>query len=68
MLIAPWVDGVLQVVNANGPRIDMILRTKDVLERAGARIIGPVLNRVALSDLGYYANYYYYGSYYKQRT
>ncbi|MEZ4681902.1 MAG: CpsD/CapB family tyrosine-protein kinase [Caldilineaceae bacterium] len=66
VLIAPLVDGVLQVVNSRGPRIDMVLRTKDFLERAGARVIGPVLNRVALNDLGYYANYYYYGSYYNR--
>lgn len=64
VLIAPLVDGAIQIVNARGPRIDMVLRTKDFLERAGARIIGPVLNRVSLNDLGYYANYYYYGSYY----
>jgi len=64
ILIAPLVDGVLQVVNARGPRIDLVRRTKDFLERSGARIIGPVLNRVAIIDLGYYANYYYYGGYY----
>ncbi|MEZ4866303.1 MAG: polysaccharide biosynthesis tyrosine autokinase [Caldilineaceae bacterium] len=64
ILIAPLVDGVLQVVNARGPRIDLVRRTKDFLERSGARVIGPVLNRVAIIDLGYYANYYYYGGYY----
>lgn len=64
ILIAPLVDGVLQVVNAHGPRIDLVRRTKELLERSGARVIGPVLNRVAISDLGYYANYYYYGGYY----
>lgn len=64
ILIAPLVDGVLQVVNARGPRIDLVRRTKELLERSGARVIGPVLNRVAIIDLGYYANYYYYGGYY----
>lgn len=64
ILIAPQVDGVLQVVNARGPRIDLVRRTKELLERSGARVIGPVLNRVAIIDLGYYANYYYYGGYY----
>ncbi|MCE7979639.1 MAG: polysaccharide biosynthesis tyrosine autokinase [Caldilinea sp. CFX5] len=64
ILIAPQVDAVLQVVNARGPRIDLVRRTKELLERSGARVIGPVLNRVAIIDLGYYANYYYYGGYY----
>lgn len=58
LLIAPQVDGVIQVVGARNQRIDLVRRTKDLLERSGARIIGPVLNRVAHSDLGYYANYY----------
>jgi capsular exopolysaccharide synthesis family protein len=66
ILIAPLVDAVLQVVNARGPRIDLVRRTKELLERSGARVIGPVLNRVAIIDLGYYANYYYYGGYYNQ--
>ena len=64
ILIAPQVDGVLQVVLAGGTRIDMVRRCKVLLERAGARILGPVLNRVQSGDLGYYANYYYYGGYY----
>lgn len=58
LLIAPHVDGVLQVVGARHQRIDIVRRTKDLLERSGARIIGPILNRVTDSDMGYYANYY----------
>lgn len=58
LLIVPHVDGVLQVVGARKQRIDIVRRTKDLLERAGARIIGPILNQVTDSDMGYYASYY----------
>lgn len=66
ILVAPQVDGVLQVVLAGGTRRDLVRRTKALLERSGARILGPVLNRVQADDLGYYANYYYYGGYYHE--
>lgn len=66
ILVAPQVDGVLQVVLAGGTRRDLVRRTKALLERSGARILGPVLNRVQSDDLGYYANYYYYGGYYHE--
>lgn len=54
------VDAVLQVVLAGGTRRDVVLRGKEALERVGARILGPVLNRVSRSDLGYYYYYEYY--------
>lgn len=55
--------GGCKVVQAGGTRRDLIVRGRDVLERVGARVLGPVLNRVSLSDLGYYLYYYYYGYY-----
>ncbi|MCC6457201.1 MAG: polysaccharide biosynthesis tyrosine autokinase [Caldilineaceae bacterium] len=58
ILIAPQVDGVVQIVNSRGTRTDLVLRCKELLERSGARVIGPVLNRVAVTDLGYFINYY----------
>ncbi len=61
VVLGSRVDGVLQVVWAGGARRDMILRGKAVLENVSARILGPVLNRVSLSDLGYYSYYYHYG-------
>ena len=53
------VDAVVQVVRAGGPRRDAVVRVKTVLEKVGARVLGPVLNQVSLSDLGYYSSYYY---------
>lgn len=51
------------MVQAGGTRRDLVLRGKSVLEKVGARVLGPVLNRVQLSDLGYYSYYYAYGYY-----
>jgi non-specific protein-tyrosine kinase len=63
VVLSSRVDAVLQVVLAGRTRRDLLVRGKAVLERVGARILGPVLNRVSLSDLGYYSYYYYYGYY-----
>ncbi|MBA3471207.1 MAG: polysaccharide biosynthesis tyrosine autokinase, partial [Herpetosiphonaceae bacterium] len=60
-ILAPHVDGVLQVVRAGATRIDLVLRCKALLERVGARVLGPVLNQVNLQDMGYYAYYYQSG-------
>ena len=65
VILASQVDGVLQVVRAGTTRIDLIQRCKVLLERADAHLLGPILNAVQTSDLGYYANYYYYGGYYQ---
>ncbi len=64
VILATRVDGVLQVVRAGGTRRDLVLQGKAALEKVGAHILGPILNRVKLSDLGYYSYYYYYGHYY----
>jgi capsular exopolysaccharide synthesis family protein len=63
VVMAPRVDAVLQVELAGKTRIDLVRRCKSVLERSGAHILGPVLNRVSQPDLGYYAYYYSYGYY-----
>jgi non-specific protein-tyrosine kinase len=66
LLVVPHMDGALQVVSAGTTRRDLVLRCRSLLERAGARLLGPVLNRVESGDLGYYANYYSYGGYYHE--
>jgi succinoglycan biosynthesis transport protein ExoP len=60
VVLGSRVDGVIQVVQARGPRRDLVLRAKGLLEKVGAPLLGPVLNRVEAGDLGYYA-YYGYG-------
>jgi len=63
VILASRVDGVIQVVQAGHTRRDLVRQGRVVLEKVGARVLGPVLNRVSLSDLGYYSYYYYYGYY-----
>jgi capsular exopolysaccharide synthesis family protein len=65
-VLAPRVDAVLQVVCARRTNIDLILRCKATLERAGAHIIGPVLNKVNRRDLEEYTPYREH--YYSDRT
>jgi capsular exopolysaccharide synthesis family protein len=62
-LLAQRVDGVLHVVWAGHTRINLVQRSKAILEQVGARILGPVLNQVQTGDLGYYSYYYSYGYY-----
>ena len=61
-VLAARVDAVLHVVKAGGPRRDVVLRVRDILRTVGGHVLGPVLNQVSHSDLGYYS-YYYYGYY-----
>ena len=65
VVLGSQVDAVLQVVQAGGPRRDLVLRAKTLLEKVGACILGPVLNQVSLSDMGYYTYYYHYGYYHE---
>lgn len=58
VILASRSDGVLQVVQSGQTRRDLVIKARQVLERVGARILGPVLNQVRQKDVGYY--YYYY--------
>ena len=64
VILAQQVDAIVQVVAAGATRRDLVLRGRDVLQRTGRRMLGPVLNKVKLGDLGYY--YYYYYHYYNE--
>jgi capsular exopolysaccharide synthesis family protein len=63
LVIAPRVDAVIQVVLSGATRIDVVRRCKLLLERNGARLLGPVLNQVARVDMTSY-EYYYSSGYY----
>jgi capsular exopolysaccharide synthesis family protein len=67
LVIAPRVDAVLQVVLSGATRIDVVRRCKTLLERSGARLLGPVLNQVPLADMTSYEYYYSSGYYRPQR-
>ncbi len=65
VVLAARVDGVLHVVRAGKTRINMIRRCRVMLEQVGGQILGPVLNDVQRSNLGYYG-YYSYGYYHER--
>ena len=66
VILAGRSDAILQVVHAGATRRDVVLRARDVLQRAGGRVLGPVLNMVGQGDVGYYHDYYYYGGHYSE--
>lgn len=63
LLLASMMDGVILVVRAGHTQCRDLLRAKDQLERAGARLLGVVLNQVSPRETRrYYARY---GAYYQ---
>jgi len=60
-ILANMVDGVISVVRANFLNIELILRGRQKLYEAKARIIGVILNNldVKREDSYYYYHYYY---------
>ena len=65
LLLAGAVDGVILVAKASSTGFRDLARAKTLLEGAGARILGVVLNQVPAQSL---KNYYrrYYESYVKK--
>jgi non-specific protein-tyrosine kinase len=59
-VLARHADGVIQVVWAAQTHSNLALRGKAMLEQMGAKMLGPVLNRVKPSDLGYSSYYQYH--------
>ncbi len=60
-ILANKVDGVIDVVRASFQNIDLILRGRQRLVEAKARIVGVILNNVNVrkEDSYYYYHYYY---------
>jgi capsular exopolysaccharide synthesis family protein len=61
-LLANRLDGTILVTDAGRTRREAALRSIDQLQRAGANLLGGVLNRMQKKTGGYY--YYYYDHYY----
>jgi len=57
--IAPEVDGVIMVVKAEGLDVQVIQRAKELLEKAGANLLGAVLNQVDLRQADPSLHYYH---------
>lgn len=65
-VIAKVCDGMIIVVEANKISYKFAQKVKNQLDKTGCRILGAVLNKVDISEKGYYGKYYgkYYGNYY----
>jgi capsular exopolysaccharide synthesis family protein len=61
--LSPWVDGVVLVVEGGVTARGALVRTQRILEIAGARILGVVLNKMHAQRDGYYGSYYKTGYY-----
>lgn len=59
MVMAPVADGVIVVVDAGRTSADLLRRTRDSLQRAGANVLGVVLNKLTERSGAYYYRYYY---------
>jgi Mrp family chromosome partitioning ATPase len=57
------VDGLILVAASGQVKIDELTRSKELLEKVNANIIGVVLNKLDKNAQGnyYYYYYYYYG-------
>lgn len=66
-VLSTIVDGVLLVGAVGQVEIDHLKRSKDLLDKVNANIIGVILNKVPISGRSYYKyNYYQYQEYYKE--
>ncbi|MGI6380863.1 MAG: polysaccharide biosynthesis tyrosine autokinase [Anaerolineae bacterium] len=63
-ILACMVSGVILVLEAGTTRLEGAAAAMDVLSKAGAKVLGAVLNNVKLRRRGYGSDYYYYYYYY----
>jgi capsular exopolysaccharide synthesis family protein len=63
-ILAAKVDAVVLVVRPGHTQADDARATMEQLRRAGARVIGVVLNRIPRHRADYYGGYRYYSPYY----
>jgi non-specific protein-tyrosine kinase len=57
-ILSSWVDGTLFVIDASKSHRRAVRLARESLERAGANVLGVVLNRVAAPDKATYYGYY----------
>lgn len=61
-ILSPLADGLILVVESEATVRGALLRTHQILENAGGKILGVVMNKVNLERDGYY----YYGRHHRQ--
>jgi succinoglycan biosynthesis transport protein ExoP len=64
LMLAAKVDGVLVVIRPGHTRKKIAMAMMEQLNRAGARILGVVLNRIPHRGAEYYGGFLYYSPYY----
>jgi capsular exopolysaccharide synthesis family protein len=64
-ILASRVDGVLLVIRPGKTPVDAATTTLEQMKRAGANILGVVLNRIPRNRPNYYGGYRHYSGYYK---
>lgn len=60
-ILAQYVDGCLLVVAAGEADRDSVIKSKGLLEKVDAKILGTVINKVDIKKKGYYHYQYEYG-------
>jgi Mrp family chromosome partitioning ATPase len=63
VVLSTKVDGVILVINPGKTKKDALKATMTQLERAEARVLGVVVNRIG-KNASYYYEYYYPQTYY----
>lgn len=63
-VVAKVCDGMILVIESNAISYKFAQKVKGQLEKTGCKILGAVLNKVNLSEKGYYGKYY--GNYFKE--
>lgn len=56
-IMASKTDGTIFVINKNGADKEMVLKSKELLEKVQANVLGAVFNRVETKNDNYYAYY-----------
>jgi capsular exopolysaccharide synthesis family protein len=67
-ILSSYVDGVILVVESGATPRGAVTRAHRILENAGAKILGVVLNKLDLERDGYYGSDYRYYRYYYSET
>jgi Mrp family chromosome partitioning ATPase len=63
-VLAGKADGVVLVIHPGHTAADSALATLEMLNRAGARTLGVILNRIPRERADYYGGYRHYSPYY----
>jgi len=67
VVLSRLVDGVILIVNSRKANRKSLQRGKHFFEKAGAKILGVVMNRVNVQKESYYYGHYYHYGYGKQK-